>query len=145
MVRKLLLVGCSVVFGLGVVVGSAWAQQGTCNNPSPFPANSEATCEQAGGTFDSEPGQPQKNTCTVVAPLSEVSAPAAPGCNKPSLAAGFMAKYQVTKTTVYTKEGGNCTVEEATKSTLVACYNSQGKPTSLQPCICPNPSPGGKN
>jgi hypothetical protein len=88
-----------------------------------------------GGTFESEPGT---NTCTVVAPLLTMTTPVAPGCNKPSLAAGFKSTFEVAKTTVYTREGGDCTVEEVTKSTLVACHNSQGKPTSLQPCICPN-------
>lgn len=144
MIRKLLFVGCSVVvvLGLGGVVGSAWGQAGTCNNPMPFPANNPNVCETVyGGTFESEPGPPPINTCTVVTPTSEVTAPAAPGCNEPSLAAGFKATFQVTKTTVYTRQGGDCSIEETTKSKLIACVNSQGKPTSLQPCMCPN----GKN
>jgi len=140
MLRKLLFVSCWVVLGLSVVVGSASAQA-TCNDPAPFPANSQAICEgMYGGTF-AESGPPPTNTCTVVGATS-VLTPVAPGCNEASHAAGFKAKYQVTKTTIYTRRGGgngnNCSVEEITDSTLVACYNSQGKPTSLKPCICPN-------
>jgi len=140
MVPKLLLVSCLIAVGVGGFIGLASAQA-TCNNPAPFPANAEPICENHyGGTFASEPGPPPTNTCTVVSTTSEVVSPVAPGCNKASHAAKFKAKYQVTKTTVYTKAGGGdqCSVQETTDSTLIACYNSRGKPTSLQPCTCPN-------
>jgi hypothetical protein len=88
MIRKLSFAGCLMVLGLGAGVGSASAQA-TCNDPSPFPASSEAVCEnQYHGTFGSDA---PNRTCTVVGPTAEVTVPVAPGCNEASNAAGFKA------------------------------------------------------
>jgi len=134
MVRMLRIAGCSVVLGLGAAVGAAWGQGPGCNSPN-FPANSAAACGAIDGTFD--PGPPQ--TCTDVNPVGKLTTAAAPGCNKPSLNAGFTGQYEIDQVTVYTKDNqGSCSVVTTTNTTLVACYNSQDKPTSLEPCICPN-------
>lgn len=122
-----------ILFGL-VASGTVWA---SCSDPSPFPANNRTICEGSPyfGVFSEEAGTPSINTCVVTGSGATVIQAVAPGCNQESFAAGFEAAFDTNSTTTYTK-GTTCTTTQVTNSTLVECFNNQGKSISLSPCTC---------
>lgn len=106
MKRILLTLGCSLA--LTAAAGSAWAQA-TCNNPSPFPANSKPVCENTySGVFSSN----EVKICTVM------SSQTVQQCT-PDVSA------VVSSITTYTKKGGHCDTQTG-EPTIVGCVNSQG-------------------
>ena len=119
MKRTLLTFGCSLA--LTAAAGSAWAKA-TCNNPSPFPANSKPVCENTyGGVFSSN----EVKNCTVTS--SQIVQCICEFC-MPSEVSGA-----VNSTTTYTKEGDDCDTQTG-EPMVVGCFDSEERRLALEAC-----------
>lgn len=138
--KRLYFAACGILAVGTFVAGPVWA---SCNSPNPFPANNGTICaNNYGGEFSQPTGPSGENICDVISGGQLVLEAVAPGCNEASFNAGFQAEYSVFNLTRYTRDGGSCSTTTVSDSELVGCYNSQGNPTDLDPCICPTDDRG---
>jgi len=111
MKSKFLISGCSLVLALATA-GSAWAD--ACPTGGTFPAQNEANCTAAGGTF-TQVGAVR--TCVVTEEAQNVN------CKLPE-EKPFSADISAS-TATYTRQGDDCTTEQ-TPGEILACYNGEG-------------------
>jgi hypothetical protein len=115
---KSLISVCIMVLAVPAA-GLAWA--GGCPTGGTFPAQNEASCTAAGGTF-SQIGSLKK--CVVTGEPQQVT------CERPT---NNPFSATIASTTTFTRQGNECTVRQG-PGEILACFNSQGHQTSVNAC-----------